>query len=157
MPKKSAGLLLYRQRGGGAEVFLVHPGGPYWSKKDAGSWSIPKGEFGDQEEPLEAARREFREETGLEPAGKYHPLAPIRQAGGKIVVAWAVGGDADAREFKSNTFRMEWPKGSGKMREFAEVDRAEWFPIKAARVKILKSQISLLDELEQFLSAGEHD
>src|SRR5262245_17540515 len=127
MPQKSAGLLLYRQTHGPLEVFLVHPGGPYWMKKDAGSWSIPKGEFDDDEDVLDAAKREFREETGLEPNGNYHRLAPIRQAGGKIVHAWAVKCDLDPSEVKSNCFSIEWPKGSGKMRQFPEVDRADWF------------------------------
>ena len=154
MSKKSAGLLFYRRTQGGAEVFLVHPGGPFWSKKAEGSWSIPKGELGDAEEPLAAARREFREETGIEPKGEYRPLAPIRQAGGKNILAWAVEGDIDTSSFRSNTFRMEWPKNSGKVREFAEVDRGEWFPMAAAKVKILKSQLPMLNELEMLLSEG---
>jgi predicted NUDIX family NTP pyrophosphohydrolase len=149
MPKKSAGLLLHREKRGSLEVFLVHPGGPFWAKKDDGAWSIPKGEFGADEEPLDAARREFREETGLVVAGEYLPLTPIRQTGGKTVYAWAVRGDADAATAESNTFSMEWPPGSGKMREFPEIDRADWFEIDVAKRKILKSQLPLLEQLEK--------
>jgi len=149
MPKKSAGLLLYRKKRGSMEVFLVHPGGPFWANKDDGAWSIPKGEFDAGEEALEAAKREFREETGLAAVGEYRPLKPIRQTGGKVVHAWAVDCDLDAGAVKSDTFSMEWPRGSGKMREFQEIDRAEWFKIDSARRKILKSQLGLLEQLEQ--------
>ena len=148
MPRKSAGLLLYRRRKGTEEVFLVHPGGPFWAKKDNGIWSIPKGEFADDEDPLEAAKREFREETSLEITGDCRPLKPIRQSGGKIIYAWAVQMDIDPATVKSNTFTLEWPPKSGRLREFPEIDRAGWFPIDLARKKILRSQRPLLDELE---------
>ena len=147
MPKKSAGLLLYRRNSSGLEVLLVHPGGPFWAKKDDGCWSIPKGEFGDDEEPLAAAKREFEEELGAQAAGDFIPLEPIRQPGGKLVYAWAVRGDFDVSRLKSNTFSMEWPPRSGKLLEFPEVDRAGWFGMNAARRKILKGQTPLLDQL----------
>jgi predicted NUDIX family NTP pyrophosphohydrolase len=153
MPKESAGLLLYRKSRGSLEVFLVHPGGPFWMNKDDGAWSIPKGEFDPDEDPLEASKREFREETGLVAEGEYRPLKPIRQTGGKIVYAWAVRSDLEPAAVKSNTFSMEWPRGSGKIGNFREVDRAEWFKIDVARRKILKSQLGLLEQLEQELSA----
>ena len=149
MPKNSAGLLLYRKMRGSMEMFLVHPGGPFWAKKDDGAWSIPKGEFDAGEDPLCAAKREFREETGLVAEGEYQPLKPLRQRGGQIVYAWAVHCDLQAAAVKSNTFSMEWPRGSGKMRKFPEIDRAEWFKIDLARRKILKSQFGLLVQLEQ--------
>lgn len=153
MPTKSAGLLLYRKVRGFMEVFLVHPGGPLWANKDDGAWSIPKGEFDAGEDPLEAAKREFREETSLVAVGEYRPLNPFRQTGGKIVYAWALHCDLEAAAVKSNTFPMEWPRGSGKMREFPEIDRAEWFKIDLAREKILKSQLGLLEQLEQAVSS----
>ena len=149
MPKQSAGLLLYRKRRGSIEVFLVHPGGPFWANKDDGAWSIPKGEFDACEDPLEAAKREFQEETSVVVVGKYLPLTPVRQRGGKIVYAWAVRSDLDAAMVKSNAFSIQWPPGSGKMREFPEIDRAKWFKIILARRKILKSQLGLLEQLEQ--------
>jgi predicted NUDIX family NTP pyrophosphohydrolase len=148
MPKKSAGLLLYRQRDGATEVFLVHPGGPFWANKDEGAWSIPKGEFNDDEDPLEVAKREFREETGFAVKGNFQRLQEVRQPSGKIVYAWAVEGDIDATAVKSNTFSMEWPKNSGKVKEFPEVDRAAWFTMAPAKRKILKGQVELLEELE---------
>jgi len=148
MPKKSAGLLVYRQTHGSLELLLVHPGGPFWARKDDGAWSIPKGEFDEGEDPLVAAKREFQEETGLTVKGDFRALEPVRQAGGKIVYAWAVKCDLDAAAAKSNTFSMEWPRGSGREAEFPEVDRAEWFKIGLAKRKILKSQISLLQQLE---------
>ena len=148
MPKKSAGLLLYRKVDSALEVFLVHPGGPFWAKKDDGAWSIPKGEFDEKEDPLEAAKREFREETGLVADGEFQPLKPIRQKGGKIAYAWAVQFDVDASAIKSNAFSIEWPPGSGRIREFPEIDRAEWFKIELAKHKILKSQLDLLEQLE---------
>lgn len=147
MAKKSAGLLMYRKRNGFLEVFLVHPGGPFWARKDAGAWTIPKGEFGDGEEPLEAAKREFEEETGFKPEGEYHPLKLVRQAGGKIVLAWFLEGDCDASSVKSNTFTLEWPPRSGQQQEFPEVDRAGWFSIRQAMEKILKGQASFIEEL----------
>jgi len=153
MAKNSAGLLMYRHRKGILQVFLVHPGGPYWAKKDLGSWSIPKGEFTPDEEPLEAARREFEEETGFPAAGHFRPLTPIGQPSGKIVHAWAFEGDCDPSAIKSNTFSMEWPPRSGKYQEFPEVDRAEWFTIETAKDKILKGQVGFLDELQGMIGS----
>lgn len=148
MPAESAGLLLYRRREHGLEVLLVHPGGPFWARKDDGAWSIPKGGIGDGEDPLTAARREFLEETGAEPpASALTQLDPIRQAGGKIVRAWACEGDFDPATLTSMTFTTEWPPKSGRFQTFPEVDRAEWFPIVAARRKILEGQVALLDQL----------
>jgi predicted NUDIX family NTP pyrophosphohydrolase len=149
--KKSAGLLPFRRRGSQAEVFLTHPGGPFWARKDDGAWSIPKGEFTDAEDPLAAAQREFMEETGFSVQGPFHELGPIRQPGGKVVHAWAVEFDGDPRAIRSNTFSIEWPPRSGRTREFPEVDRAEWFPLEIARVKILKGQRPLMDQLEAML------
>lgn len=152
MPRKSAGLLLYRRLKSKVEVFLVHPGGPYWAKKDDGIWSIPKGEFSEDEEPLTAAQREFKEETGFSITGQFHPLNPVTQPGGKTVYAWAVEGDVDAAAINSNTFSVQWPPGSVKIQQFPEADRADWFTIDVARQKILKGQIGLLDQLESILS-----
>ena len=147
MPKKSAGLLLYRPNEGSIEVLLVHPGGPFWRNKDAGAWTIPKGEF-DDEDPLEAARREFKEETGSAPPdGQCIPLTPIKQKNGKIVHAWAVAGDFDPASLHSNEFETEWPPKSGRMQKFPEVDRAEWFAPDVARQKMLIGQGALVDEL----------
>ncbi len=141
---------MYRIRDGEPEVFLVHPGGPLWAKKDQGAWSIPKGEYSDQEDPLAAARREFKEETGVEPGeGPFRPLAPLRQKGGKPVRAWAVEGDLDASSIRSNSFSMEWPPRSGRRGEFPEVDRGEWFTPDQAREKILKGQVGILDQLRR--------
>lgn len=157
MPKQSAGLLLFRDRTGGFEVLLVHPGGPFWAKTDEGSWSIPKGEFTNGEDPLAAARREFEEELGAPVAGEFIPLGAAKQPGGKVVHAWAVRGDLDAARMKSNTFSMEWPPRSGRLREFPEVDRAEWFGLDAARIKILKGQTAFLDRLSgAAISDGSH-
>ena len=147
MPRRSAGLLMYRRSGGTLEVLLVHPGGPFWMKKDAGAWSIPKGEYEAGEEALAAAAREFQEETGLVARGPYTRLTPIRQPGGKVVEAWAFEGDCDAESLKSTTFSLEWPRGSGRRQEFPEVDRAGWFGLDEARRKILPAQAALLDEL----------
>jgi predicted NUDIX family NTP pyrophosphohydrolase len=148
MPK-SAGLLPYRMNRGDLEVFLVHPGGPFWASRDDGAWSIPKGEFADGEDPLEAAKREFFEETGLPVMGIFRPLDPIRQRGGKIVYAWSVlCEELNAAAITSNTFSLEWPAKSGRTQEFPEIDRAAWFPIETARSKILKSQLGLLDQLQ---------
>jgi predicted NUDIX family NTP pyrophosphohydrolase len=138
---------MYRRRAGTLEVFLVHPGGPFWARKDAGAWSIPKGEIDPTEEPLAAARREFAEETGLAAEGAFRPLAPVTQAGGKIVQAWAVEGDLDPSALQSNTFSIEWPPRSGRQRTFPEVDRAAWFSLAVAREKINPAQAALLDEL----------
>lgn len=148
MPKKiSAGILLYRRRGGAVEVFLVHPGGPFWAKKDLGAWSLPKGELAEGEDPLAAAKREFTEETGFPIEGEFRALRPLRQPSGKTVVAWAVEGDCDPAELRSNTFEMEWPPKSGKRQAFPEVDRAAWFPLEEARKRILAGQAAFLDEL----------
>jgi predicted NUDIX family NTP pyrophosphohydrolase len=147
MVRRSAGLLMYRVRGGVLEVLLVHPGGPLWAKKDLGAWSIPKGEYAEGEEPLNAARREFEEETGMKPEGDLLPLADLRQSKQKIVKAWAFEGDCDAAAARSNLFSMQWPPGSGKTEKFPEVDRAEWFTVDAAKSKILKAQIRLIEDL----------
>ena len=127
----------------------MHPGGPFWAKKDDGAWSIPKGEFDEGEEPLDAAKREFREETGVAAEGEFRPLEPVRQSSGKIVYAWAVKFDLNSASVKSNVFSMEWPRGSGRLQEFPEIDRADWFKTQLARRKILKGQLGLLDQLEQ--------
>jgi predicted NUDIX family NTP pyrophosphohydrolase len=145
--KQSAGLLVYRHRAGALEIFLVHPGGPFWAKEDAGAWSIPKGEFGDDEEKLAAARREFHEETGLALDGVFVELAPVKQSGGKQVFAWAVEQDLDAAAVRSNSFSLEWPPGSGRTQEFPEIDRAAWFDVPLALVKILKGQQPLVLQL----------
>jgi predicted NUDIX family NTP pyrophosphohydrolase len=147
MAKRSAGLMIYRRRDDGVEVFLVHPGGPFWAKKDAGAWSIPKGEFEEGEESLDVARREFFEETGFEVDGDFLEVGQVKQAGGKVVMAWAVEGDFDPALLRSHAFEMEWPPRSGRMQKFPEVDRGEWFSVDAARGKILKSQEPLLDLL----------
>ena len=147
MAKRSAGLLLYRTQHGAIEVFLVHPGGPFWTKKDEGAWTIPKGEIDAGEDPLAAAIREFAEETGTMLQGDFRPLPAIRQAGGKTVLAWALVGDLDAAAIRSNEFEMEWPPKSGKRRRFPEVDRAQWFTLDEARRKINKAQIALLAAL----------
>jgi|UniRef100_A0A7C5ALY2 predicted NUDIX family NTP pyrophosphohydrolase len=152
MGKQSAGLLLYRRRNGRLEVFLVHPGGPFWKNRDAGAWSIPKGEFGPDEDPLQAARREFLEETGFTAEGDFIPLTPVIQAGGKVVYAWAVEGDCDPDAIKSSTFTLEWPPKSGKEQQFPEVDRAGWFDLETASQKINQAQKALLKELEKRLS-----
>jgi predicted NUDIX family NTP pyrophosphohydrolase len=138
---------MYRRRAGTLEVFLVHPGGPFWARRDAGAWSIPKGEIDPTEEPLAAARREFAEETGFAAEGAFRPLAPVTQAGGKIVQAWAVEGDLDPSALQSNTFSIEWPPRSGRQRTFPEVDRAAWIALDVAREKINPAQAALLDEL----------
>jgi predicted NUDIX family NTP pyrophosphohydrolase len=153
MPKESAGLLLYRRRPGALEVFLVHPGGPFWAKKEAGAWSIPKGEIDPDENAQAAAIRELREETGLTVSGEMLPLTTIRQKGHKVVHAWAVEADCDPAKVVSNTFAMEWPPRSGKTREFPEVDRAAWFGLAEAREKINPSQAALIDELAERLHA----
>ena len=155
MPKQSAGLLMFRRPGARLEVFLVHPGGPFWKNKDLGAWSLPKGEYAEGEDPLAAATREFEEETGLRPEGSFLSLGQLRQPGGKLVSAWAFEGDCDAAAIRSNTFSMEWPKGSGELREFPEIDRGEWFPIDRAREKILKGQAPFLDALAALLDRGE--
>jgi predicted NUDIX family NTP pyrophosphohydrolase len=146
MPKKSAGLLMFRFREGKPEVFLVHPGGPFWKNKDLGSWSIPKGEY-QEEDPLTAARREFEEETGFSASGEFIPLTARKQPHGKVISAWALEGDADPDHSRSNTFTLEWPPGSGRQQVFPEVDRAGWFSLEEARQKIVSGQIGFLDDL----------
>ena len=155
MPQRSAGILLYRRRGTDAiEVLLVHPGGPFWAKKDDGAWSIPKGLTGPGEHPLAAAMREFAEETGAEAEGEAMALGAFRQSAAKIVEAWAVEGEFDPAKLKSNTFAMEWPPRSGQMREFPEADRAAWFTPEAAARKILAGQRPILEALLQRLGKG---
>lgn len=151
MPKTSAGLLLYRCRGAALEVLLVHPGGPFWAKKDEGTWSIPKGEAAAGEDLLAHARREFEEETGFAIEGAFRPLAPVRQAGGKTVHAWAVEGDLDPAAIRSNRFTLEWPPRSGRIEEFPEIDRGAWFTLDEARRKINKGQVPLVDALAALL------
>jgi predicted NUDIX family NTP pyrophosphohydrolase len=146
--KRSAGILLHRNRNGAREVLLVHPGGPFWAKKDAGAWSIPKGEYEDGEDARACAVREFGEEMGSPPPdGELVDLGEVKQRGGKVVTAWALEGDADADEISSNTFTMEWPPRSGKTQEFPEIDRAGWFALDEARTRILPAQAPLLDRL----------
>ena len=147
MARTSAGLLLYRRVHNAVEVLLVHPGGPFWAKKDDGAWSIPKGEFEAPEDPLAAALREFAEETGATLNGPFDALRPVRQSGGKVVYAFAVEGDLDADTVESNMFTMEWPPRSGRQASFPEIDRAAWFGIVEAQAKMLKGQLPLLDEL----------
>ena len=154
MPKRSAGILMYRVRAGGVQVLLIHPGGPFWTRKDRGAWSIPKGGFTDEEDPLDAAKREFQEETGFTVAGDFVPLEPIRQAGGKIVHAWAIEGDCDPAALRSNTFPMEWPPRSGRWQDFPEADRAQWFALEEAQVKILSGQRPLLEQLRRLLAGS---
>lgn len=147
MPKRSAGILLYRHTPTGPEVLLVHPGGPFWAKKDAGAWSIPKGECQPGEAALAAARRELAEETGFTPEGPYLALGSFRQSSAKTVEVWALQGDVDPSELRSNTFQMQWPPRSGRMQEFPEVDRAAWFTPAEATRKILKGQVPILEAL----------
>jgi predicted NUDIX family NTP pyrophosphohydrolase len=148
LPKLSAGVLVYRNRDGVVEVLIAHPGGPFWARKDDGAWSIPKGEYLDGDDAWAAAQREFGEELGLPvPAGPRIDLVPLKQPSGKVVTAFAVRGDLDVTDARSNTFELEWPKGSGRLREFPEVDRVAWFPVAQARAKLLKGQRALLDQL----------
>jgi predicted NUDIX family NTP pyrophosphohydrolase len=152
MAKFSAGILMYRIRDGVPEVLIVHPGGPFWAKKDTGAWSIPKGEYLPGQDPLESAVREFHEETGSRATGDFVKLDPVRQAGGKVVQAFAVEGDLDTSTLVSNTFEMEWPPRSGKMKAFPEVDRAEWCDLAAAREKLNATQATLVDQLETLIT-----
>jgi predicted NUDIX family NTP pyrophosphohydrolase len=146
---------MYRHKAGVLEVLLVHPGGPFWQHKDDGAWSIPKGEFGPDEDPLAAARREFTEETGFPVAGDPVALAPLKQPSGKVIHAWAVAGDCDPALLRSNTFQVEWPPKSGTMREFPEIDRAAWFDLAVARRKIVPGQRGFLEQIENLgLSTG---
>jgi predicted NUDIX family NTP pyrophosphohydrolase len=144
----SSGLLLFRRRAGGLEVFLAHPGGPFWAKRDAGAWTIPKGVVDEGEDLLDAARREFREETGIEATPPFVALGSIKQKAGKVVHAWAWEGDADPSAIISNSTRAEWPRGSGNWLSFPEVDRCEWFDLRTARTKMNPAQSELLDRLE---------
>ena len=155
MPKRSAGLLMYRGSGARLELLLVHPGGPFWANKDLGAWSIPKGEYAGAEDPLAVAQREFAEETGAPPCGDFKPLGDVVQAGGKRVSAWAVEGDFDPATLVSNTFETEWPPRSGRRRTFPEVDRAAWFSPDEARRKILSGQRPLIDRLVELVGKGE--
>lgn len=142
--KRSAGIILYRKRNGIIEIFLVHPGGPYWAKKDLGSWSIPKGEYHEGEEALDAARREFLEETGVAVNGPFLALTPVRQPSGKIITAWAAEGELDPARLRSNSFSLEWPPKSGSSQNFPEVDRGAWFSLAEARDKLSRGQLPLL-------------
>jgi predicted NUDIX family NTP pyrophosphohydrolase len=152
MSKQSAGILLYRQHGGTLEVLLVHPGGPYWWKKDKGAWSIPKGEYEKGDDPVAAARREFQEETSFAfPDGVWRELGEVRLASRKTVTAWAIEGDCDASSIRSNHFEMEWPPKSGKIQQFPEVDRAAWFPLPTAREKIHPAQREFLERMVEMI------
>ncbi len=151
MPKRSAGILMYRRGAQGLEVLLVHPGGPFWAKKDLGAWSIPKGEYSEPDDPLATAVREFAEETGKHLRGEFRPLGEITQPGRKIVTAFALEGDFDAATLKSNTFELEWPPKSGRKANFPEVDRAEWFSLDMAREKILSGQRELIIRLQEMV------
>jgi predicted NUDIX family NTP pyrophosphohydrolase len=156
MPKLSAGLLLYRIVDDTVEVLIGHPGGPFWARKDDGAWSIPKGEYAEDEDAWSAAKREFEEELGKTPPdGPRIEFAPLRQPSGKVVTAFAVQGDLDLDGTFSNTFELEWPKGSGKIREYPEIDRVGWFSVAEARSKLLKGQVPLLDRLIHALEGGE--
>ena len=157
MPRRSAGLLLYRRTAGKAEVFLVHPGGPYYAKRDDGVWSVPKGEHEPGDDPVAVALREFEEETGARPpvpAEALVELGTVRQRSGKIVAIWGAEADFDATAIRSNTFELEWPPRSGKRRSFPEVDRGSWFDLAAARAKILPAQAEFIDRLEQRLAGS---
>jgi predicted NUDIX family NTP pyrophosphohydrolase len=148
MPKRSAGLLMYRRRRHELEVFLVHPGGPFWAKKDLGAWSIPKGEYTEEEDAIDAAKREFQEETGFAVEGELIELGVVKQQGGKKVTAWAFQGDCDPKNLRSNTFTMEWPPRSGRQMVFPEVDRGGWYSMEAARERLNASQQAFLDRLK---------
>jgi predicted NUDIX family NTP pyrophosphohydrolase len=155
MPRRSAGILLYRLTGDEPEVLLVHPGGPFWARRDAGSWSIPKGEYDDAEEARGCALREFEEETGTAlPEGELIDLGDVKQKSGKVVTAWAAEGDLDADAITSNTFTMEWPPRSGQMAEFPEVDRAGWFSLDDAREKLIAAQAEFVGRLRERLGDG---
>ena len=155
MPRRSAGILLYLRTNGEPEVLLVHPGGPFWEKKDLGAWSIPKGEYDDAEDPRACALREFEEELGARPPdGELAALGTAKQSGGKVVTAWAVEGDLDPAGARSNTFTLEWPPRSGVMREFPEVDRADWFTLDDARRRINPAQAVFLERLREELGDG---
>ena len=154
MARTSAGILLWKRERDSLLVLLVHPGGPFWKNKDAGAWSIPKGEYDDDEEPLAAAKREFAEELGPLPAGEVTPLGEIRQKAGKAVTAFALEGDFDCAKFKCNSFEIEWPPRSGKRASFPEIDQAQWFSLDEARRRINPAQAELIDRLEATLAAS---
>jgi predicted NUDIX family NTP pyrophosphohydrolase len=157
MAKQSAGILLYRLKEHKPEFFLVHPGGPFWTKKDLHAWSVPKGEFDENEDPLKAALREFHEETGITLSCQPFRLTPVKQKSGKIVYCFACEGDPDLTFLKSNTFSIEWPPKSGKRAEFPEIDRGEWFSAAAAREKINEAQVPFIDELILYLAQSEQN
>jgi predicted NUDIX family NTP pyrophosphohydrolase len=159
MVARSAGLLLYRITStGNLEVLLAHPGGPFWSRKEESAWSLPKGEYDPDGDALATAYREFREETGHDaPAGEPIPLGEVRQPGGKRVTAWALEGELDVTQAFSNTFEMEWPRGSGAVREFPEVDRLEWMSVERARTKLLRGQVPFIDRLTESIDSGKRD
>lgn len=143
---------MYRFKKGQLQVFLVHPGGPFWAGKDPGAWSVPKGLLNEDEDPLTAAMREFEEETGFRMSGDFIELRPVKQKGGKIIKVWAIEGSCDATRISSNTFSMEWPPGSGRRQEFPEIDRAAWFVIKEAKERINQGQVRLIEELQDIIS-----
>lgn len=151
--KKSAGILVYRKKGKDVEYLLVHPGGPFYRNKDLHSWSIPKGEYDEGEDAIKAAKREFHEETGIKIAGDFLELKQVKQNGGKLIKTWALEADPDISKMASNTFEMEWPPKSGRFQKFPEVDTASWFDYEEARIKILKGQIPVIDELHRLLNA----
>jgi predicted NUDIX family NTP pyrophosphohydrolase len=153
--KRSAGILVYRRREGGLEVFLVHPGGPFWAKKDHGAWTVPKGEYTDAEQPLDAAIREFKEETGFDLRGKFVELGTITQASGKVVSAWACAGDFDPEKLTSNSCEIEWPPHSGRSMTIPEVDRGGWFPVDEANARIFPAQQPFLERLARLLAGDE--
>jgi len=156
MNKKSAGILAWKIESKLLKVLLVHPGGPYFTNKNAGSWSIPKGEYGDDEEPLTAAKREFAEETGIEINGEFAALTPVKQKSGKIVAAWAVEADVDITDFRPGTFAMEWPPKSGSVNQYPEVDKAEWFTLDVAKELLNPAQVAFIDELERHVKFINH-
>ena len=153
MAKQAAGILLFRRRGAGLDVLLAHPGGPLWARKDAGAWTIPKGQFLNDELPLDAAKREFEEEMGSAPRGEFLPLGSIKQPSGKVIHVWAAESDFDVTTVHSNLFELEWPPKSGRMAEFPEVDRAEWYSLPDARLKIIKGQAPFLERLLALVGA----
>lgn len=152
--KRSAALLVYKRAKGGLQIFLVHPGGPFWAKKDLGAWSIPKGEFDESEDGLAAAKREFLEEVGQRVDGRFIALTPVKQRGGKVVHCWAVEGEVDETAIRSNEFEMEWPPRSGRRVRFPEVDGGQWFSVAEARKRLLSSQLPILEELARMLATG---
>ena len=154
MSKRSAGILAYQRSGSRLRVLLAHPGGPFWQRRDLGAWTIPKGEFGADELPQDAARREFTEELGVDATGPLEPLGEIVQKGGKVVIAFALDADFDVATLRSNTFEIEWPPRSGRTASFPEVDRAEWMPLDVARQKILPSQAVLLERLQNLIEGS---